>query len=269
MSWEDLEPEPDEPPSTSPWWSGWWWPLFAVIAFLIFELTASLVWSSLFFSLRFGWSDSYTGWFLWKHDPRLPRGRALALFHLAAGLCRVFWVSLLLSIVFAILAVNQQQNIAVRDRFLFSSGILLITVVTGIIGCGVLTLLGAGIAGHNQIKLWVGSETYLSARAALWPPLTHGTNRIGRVGLLAMVPVTCAGLILLVGLAACIAKLLGNAGLNMELIGLGVGVACPVLGAILYLVGVERISGRIGASWPWECWPELHGEQSVANDVAG
>ena len=179
------------------------------------------------------------------------RGRAFGLLHLAAGTSKVFWLGLLLTIMFAILAGIQGRQAG--GELAKSSVLMLGVFFTGMFCCGILTLSAAWISWRSRVKLWVDSSSYLATLRGEWPPQDWTGNRCSRICVYSMVPVTAFIIFLIVPLLFLWSMLGGGP----EVAGLAIGLAAPIVGGIVYLVGVEKLVQIVAARSPQECWPEL------------
>jgi hypothetical protein len=248
---EDSDDESVSPVEGRSFFSTWGWPLFGLAAFVIFELTTSPLWSSLVFALRFGWKDTYTAWFLWQVDPVIPRGRALGLLHLAAGMSRVFWVSLALMCVFVVY--TSKQVPAGAQIIEEIAKLMMLVFFLGSIGCGTLTLIVAWISWRHQLKLWVDSNGYHAAIHGDWPPQEHHRNRCRELCWHAMAPLTVLYMAIIFVAFVMLESLVGK----RDWVGMLMAFAVPVGAALLYLFGLQQLDQLISAKHPEDCWPEL------------
>ncbi len=246
---EDSDHDDSSPSTNRTFFSTWGWPLFGLAAFVIFELTADLNWSALVFALRFGWTYAYSGWFLWRSDPLATRGVALGSMHIAAGMGRIFWVSLSIML-FGLVIQNANleggmihliQRMAVAMGMVSASGIF-------------LALLGSGLAWISGARLWVDPATYRLAAVQLWPPEELVRNRCGAILSMAVVGITLIAIPLCISLSLWIVE---NLPMRQQNLAMLIGFVGSILGiAAFFSWLLKQAKHRTCADTPEECWPE-------------
>ena len=255
---KDFDQGEVEPVEASTFFTRWGWPLFGAIAFGVFEMTASLSWSALVFALRFGWTHAYSGWFLWKSDPITKRGIALGLMHMAIGMSRIFWISLVIMLTSLAFIYDDPRGdfSAVAQKMSMVQGVVTVTGFT-------LAIIGCSIAWIGQIRLWVDPASYRSATLSLWPPTNSRRNRCRAIWSTVIVVATLVSIVLAVGLAILIFDFFPRG----KLVGvLAFGTALLLVGVIAFLSWLlEQAKLRACADSPSECWPELENPQPMEN----
>lgn len=248
---DEEPPSPDEPSS---FFTRWGWPLFGLLAFAVFEMTASLSWSALVFALRFGWSRAYSGWFLWKSDPITKRGLSIALMHLAAGMIRIFWGSVgIMLLGAALLPVNRNGGILAMLQLL--ARIPGIVTLAGVL----LALLGGTMAWIGRVPLWVDPASYYSAVGGLWPPKHFRFNQCGSIWATVIVVIALASFPLCLFLAFVLSEQLP---VDMQVGAMALGMIISMLGLILFFSWLHQQAKHYTcAITPEECWPELVNRQ--------
>ena len=138
--------------------SKWGWPLFALAAFVIFELTTSLMWSALVLALKFGWRDTYSGWYFWRRDSSYSRGLALALMFLTSATSKVFVADFVMLMLVIPMILSQGPLVApqLNDTLLAMSMLF----CGGMLAAGLLCLMAVIVCLWSGHRVWVDRESY-------------------------------------------------------------------------------------------------------------
>ena len=232
----------------------WGWPLFGLAAIVIFEMTASLVWSSLVFALRFGWRDTYAGYRFWWRDGERSRGLALALLHFSAAMSKVFMVSFASFMVLGIASLlkggpqqAQKPSVVAMTMFLACLG--------GMLASGFFGVAASLVFHRSGRKMWVDRISYQQAIESDWPPQRFSINRTPRLCFLTMIPIS----VVLILLTICLPLLwfvdpLKNKPHQWQFVVVTLSsIAC----VIFFMCGTHWLKRTVTAYTPLECWPEL------------
>ncbi len=244
----DAESSPSTPFDRLPW------PLFLLLAWIVFELTANASLSLVLACLKFGANDFRTAWWLWRVDPHRPRARACATFYAASAVWKTTIVPLLTAASIGILwgmlspqamrvghPITRQLVLALNVSIW--AGLLLVVLVS-------LSIVLARLA---RWRVWVHPNLHLSRREKNWPPqFAPTTVRQANQGIL----VVLTALFAVVLLGPVITLILLNA-LNLpapvqRTLELAVVFGFPIFGVL----SLGLLRGKLFASSPWECWPE-------------
>lgn len=263
ISPDRLEQEERDPFAEKPLWTAQLsWPLFGLLAVLIFHLTASAPIAATAFCLQFGRRWFLTALWLCRRDPNPARGVTCALFYLSSAMSRVM-VAALLTTLGLIILFSWADRLADPTHLFVAMGIL---VGGGFTGAGILSLAGVIRASMQRQPVWVDPMVYWSYRERKWPPLKHvSQNRIEN-------QVSMAQMFVLFGLPTVFLLVLGRApfGNNM---GIFLVVAPPILlalcvaipGLLFYLA-----KDRVIALSPRQCWgerpPPAHPNEVMTGD---
>jgi len=231
----------------------WGWVLVLSMAWLLFDLSTDPVISLMVAAIGLGWNHFLLSlWFL-KRDPDRRRGRACAMFYLAAGFWRITVVTFVLivtaSVILFILDLGRQQQDelirGIAGRIVFLSFIL----------SGSTTCLAAFLAVRQNLRVWLDAKMRSSRRKRQWPPRSSGPNEIGRVItttlFLLIILEVCVGFGLVLGL---IVPLFAG-GWTALLIGIGT-LLIITIAAVTLLGGQEWALKKLKAGTPEECWPD-------------
>lgn len=257
---EDTGDESVSPGESRTFFSTWGWPLFGLAAFVIFELTASLMWSSLVFALRFGWKDAYAGWFFWRNDSLSLRGMAIGLFHFSSATIRTSFAGLLVAMAIGFLShqLGQGNAIQVEDALRSNTALFL-----GGMAVSVLVFLSAVLLCHcGCTKVWIDRQSYLQACSQEWPPTPWFTfNRADFLCFLSIIPIT--GIVFVLSFILPL-WWLANAGFQNVTVGaILILASSSLLTWGCFVPGRGWISRSVTARTPLECWPELDYLQSA------
>jgi hypothetical protein len=239
-------------------WSG-----LALLAGLVYELTAQAPLSVAPLCLKFGWADFRTASWLGRRDPRPERGRVHYWFFLAAGLLKTATLALVLltgvGIVQAIVEANAgpqpQPDVPVE---LIEA---LVTAYVGYAASFLATCRALRLACRFRVKVWLDPAWHGARREDRWPTAVADCrgNRAGLLILTALLvffvgfvllPLVLAGLILL------LQAFPPQQGVTWPFVVFGVG--------LFGLVGLPAIKGsivlyhyflrRVAAETPEEGW---------------
>jgi hypothetical protein len=241
------------PGESRTFFSTWGWPLCGLAAFVIFELTASLVWSSLVFALRFGWKDAYAGWFFWWRDSSLARGWALLLMHVSSATSKVFLTALVMIMSLLILAGQQGRQIPPDIEALLN--VIGLVFCGGMLASGLFCAAAVFVCRWNDRKVWVDRMSYQLAMSRKWPQDSYTSNRCNSIVFFAMIPATGLFLVLtmMVPLALILDRLARDQAIWILLL-----FIVPIFGSVFFFFwGRDWATETVEAGSPQECWPEL------------
>ena len=256
---EDTGDESASPSEGRTFFNTWGWPLFGLIAFVIFELTASLMWSSMVFALRFGWKDVYAGWFFWKRDTSWSRSLASGLLYLTLASGKVLVAGSVIMMLIVNVAVPRGQP---PGQQIESATVTMAKLLLGaMVSSGVLGTAALVACLRNGQRVWVDQKSYRQAIDGIWPPQDYSTNYGHYACFLTMISLT--------GFFLAIATVMPFYVAERLMLGKSVWVflllITPVLCSIpFFLWGQAWIIKSVVAITPHECWPELldHAEQN-------
>lgn len=229
------------------------WATMLLVGWVLFELTAEEGLSALVACSKFGWNDWLTSRWLWKTDPVRPRALACGWFYCASGMWKVgvaATIGIWLLMVIAVIAVS---NAAAPPAF-YAIGI---EVLAGFGIAALATAIASLLAWWSGQKIWVDSALHVYRRENLWPPDRRlGANRVKLLVLSALifwlVPLAVgAAALLLMSLNYWQAPWPVDVAIAVVVMA-GLAVGLP----IFLLAASERISRRVAAESPRECWPE-------------
>lgn len=216
--------------------------LFPALGLLFFELFADPCLGVVIASLKFGYSDFRTAWWLSKHDPKSFRGTATSLCYYARGL---FVVALT---AFLIVLVIIGSEPLFRKNPLVNLESLLAGLVMWFLGVCLGTIC-AGVAlhfiSHHHIRVWMDSTIHDSRRKNLIPPVCSG--RHNQFPWLCFAVATIVTICMLLTVISCVAAKSWEALISSTII-LGIP-------SVWCLTGVVR-SLPLAATSPEECWGE-------------
>ena len=263
---DDTGNESTSPDDGRSFFSTWGWPLFGLAAFVIFELTASLMWSSLVFALRFGWKDVYAGWFFWRRDTLSIRGMAIGLLLFSSATIRMSFAGLLVAMAIGFLSDQFGQGNAIRVEDALRSNTALFL---GGIAVSVLVFLIAVILCHcGRTKVWIDRQSYLQACSQEWPPNPWFTfNRADFLCFLSMIPIT--GIVFVLSFFLPLFWLANGGGQNVTAWAMLILASSSLLTWGCFVPGRGWISRSVTARTPQECWPELTPPQDDLGDQDG
>jgi hypothetical protein len=251
---DDSGDESVSPDEGRTFFSTWGWPLFGLAAFVIFELTASLMWSSLVFALRFGWKDAYAGWYFWKRDTSPARGVASGLLYLTSATSQVLTAGFGVMMLFTtFLSANGRPLVPQIESAMIAMAILFLGGMLSAGLCGTAAVIVCRWSGR---RVWVDGESYRQALHGVWPPPDCTTNRCDFICFLAMIPLTGLYLCLSLGLLVLLEWM--NFGNGNQPVWMFFLWPVPVIGILPFFYGGRYWTVQsVCADRPAECWPEL------------
>lgn len=224
----------------------WTWPLFALLAIVVFHLTANAPVAAVAFCLHFGRRWFLTAAWLNRTDPNRSRGITCSLFYFSCAMSTIMLAALLTTLGLIVLFSWADRQADPTPLFV-TMGIL---VGGGFTGAGLLSLIGVIRAAMHRQPIWVDPMVYWSYRESAWPPLKHvSRNRVEN-------QVSMAQLFVLFGLPTVFLLVCGREAFanNMRVfwvlappIVFGLCVAIP---GILFYVAKDRVI----ALSPRQCW---------------
>jgi len=230
------------------------WPLFLLLAWLTFELTANATLSLVLGCLKFGTADFRTAWWLLGTDPLRRRARACAAFYLAAGIWKTALVPLLtvgvIAIVWGMIAPQALQ----RGHPVTKQMVLALNV--GLWAAMVLTVVAASAAILALVarwRVWVHPNVHRCRRDGKWPPrFTPADHPQANQAILIVLTAIFAAII--------IGPVVTFVVLNRFQLPVDVLIIIELVLVFGYPIGgvmaFGLLRGRLFAESPWECWPE-------------
>ena len=238
----------------SSFFTRWGWPLFSLAAWVVFELTANLILSSLVFAFRFGWKDAFAGFCCLYKDSVRSRARGLLLFHLSSATSKVFTVSFLSLLILVLISALSGGHLFFLQ---FKDGVMVMVweFLGGMLASGILGLSGVLTCRLSGRRLWIDRESYQHAIGFDWPPQDFTSNRIPRICFFTMIPVAAVFVWLTVymPLVVFVDPLKKNPAPWQFVLPLVSGIAS----VWFFMFGVFGIIRSVTARTPFECWPEL------------
>lgn len=230
----------------------WVWPLFGLVAVLIFELTANVGLAVAVFCAKLGLRDIRLGWWLYRRDPIAERGAITGLIAASMIGLKVTIASLLTMVTLVVLAaanpLNWNPGPALKQCAVSlgvtTSVCLLISLL--ISTAGFLWVLRAGQ------RVWLDGTMLRAPQQGEWPPLCDGPSTrnsvidIAQLGFLLQLPV-------IVGVGSWMMVALG-----LQFPGIAPWLAVAMLAALIAsYIYLRTLISRVVARRPLECWPEL------------
>jgi len=240
------------------------WPLFLLLAWLVFELTASAMLSLTLGCLKFGTNDFRTAWWLWQTDPLRPRARACASFYLASGVWKTALVPLLTVAVVVVLWV-MVGSLEEKQAQPMTTHLMRAMQVGGAAAAIFMLLAGAAalLAWRAPWRVWVHPALHRYRRAGSWPPRFSLTDHPqANQAMLIMLTAIFAATIIGPVVTLLVINLLHVPVALRHVAELLVVFGYPILGVLA--VGLLR--GKLFAESPWECWPESLRELQVTQE---
>jgi hypothetical protein len=225
------------------------WLLMVALALVLFELTAEPSLAIALGCLKFGGPDLRVARWLRQADPDPVRGRACSWFYVTMAIARIgFMAFFLLFVLFAATGAGMPKA-KLEHQAIGALLVLLACYVAAAVASwiAVLSALRAGL------RVWMDRSAGFAARARIWPPFLperSGRSALGP-GLVIFYAALSAWLAVLAGLVIAVGGLFGRGTLSVFL-----GLVFVTLGAILGLRLTPRVSRRIEAASPWQCYPE-------------
>src|SRR5207248_11253766 len=128
-----------------------------------------------------GWEDFRTAFWLKRHDPYRPRGRACRALYFAYGLCKVALMAMALLLIFSIVeGVGARQGQPAQ-----ANPVLDLPFLTAIFGCWLLAVISCWafwLAFYYGFRLWLHPGVHSDRRQQRWPPggdYRPADNRVG------------------------------------------------------------------------------------------
>ena len=230
------------------------WPLFLLLAWLAFELTANATLSLVLACLKFGANDLRTAWWLWRTDPLRSRAHACAAFYVASGVWKTALVPLLtvgvIAIAWGVIAPGalQQAHPITRQLVLaLNVGLWAATVLIVVASSAAMLALAA------RWRVWVHPNVHRCRRAGNWPPsFSPAAHPQANQAVLIMLTAVFAAIIIGPVVTLLLFNLLGPPVALRRILELLVVFGYPIGGVLAF--GLLR--GKLFAETPWECWPE-------------
>ncbi len=238
-----------------PWW------LIVAAAIVVTELTTHPSIGVTVLCLKFGWNDFRTALWLRGRDPNRRRGAVCSWFYLSSGLWRVcLWSFALMVLTILVIAVPQARqavgpNLKAQPPAEFMTCMIVWLVSAGI--ATVLTALSSLLAWWHRTKVWISGSIAESRIKNEWPPRPAWRARtpinlvswwLIATGIVLFMLLLTAGL---VAMSPPNGRPPGNVGIVPIVI-----MASLFLGALAVVALGSHAYQKLGASSPFECWPE-------------
>ncbi|MFP6764918.1 MAG: hypothetical protein VB858_14930 [Planctomycetaceae bacterium] len=248
-AWFQSTPDSDGKSSCSHHWG---WALALSLAWLLFELSTDPVISVMVASIGLGGNHFLLSLWLLRRDPNRRRGRACAVFYLAAGFWRITVVTFALIVAASLITLMLDQGLRKQDELIW--GVAGRIVFLSFILSGSTTCLATILAVRQDLRVWLDSKVRSCRQKRQWPPRSSGPNEIRRVFtttmfLLVIIEV-CTGFGIVLGLIVPHAG-----GWTAALLGISTLLIITVAAATL-LGGHEWALKKLKAETPQECWPD-------------
>ncbi|HEV3004398.1 MAG TPA: hypothetical protein VGX78_08040 [Pirellulales bacterium] len=234
--------------ATRNWLRGLAWPAFALIAWIVFKLTAEAALGVIVFCLKFGWNDLLTAIWLRCVDPCRHRAQACGWFYVAAAILRVSLVAVML--MFAI-ALGTPAQIVAPIEFVTAA-------IEACVGFGLLvvtTCVAFVVAWRHGVKVWVDSAIHQARRDRAWPLQDY--CRANSAGYLLIVALAVAASLLIVAVMFGVFTLAEAFGGQNDLTAIAcTAVLLAPLAFAVWSIGwlKDRASRTVVAAVPDECW---------------
>ena len=244
-----------------PLWDRLLGPMFLLLAWVAFELTANATLSVVLACLKFGTNDFRAACWLWQVDPHRPRARACATFYLASGIWKTSIVPLFIgggvAIAWAMVAPQAMQRAPVVTKQLF------LALTVGMWAAGILVFLAGGAALLSlaaRWRIWVHPNLHRCRKEAIWPPRFEPTDYpLSNQASLIILTAIFAAVLLGPVLTLLTLKLLEFPAPVHRAMELLIIFGYPIFGAFAF----GYLRSKLFARTPWECWPESIRELSV------
>ena len=250
------------------WLNHWDWFFVLSVAWLLFDLFMQPVLSIVIASFKFGWNDFANGFWLWRKDRHVHRGRANLVFYTATGLWRItvttFAVTIVGVIAMGIVAAAGPAAAGNGQNGAELTAVSILIVMFCFVLSSLATWLAIYIGLRRRLRIWIDSTVRYSRRNRIWPPVPNGKNQLSRV-------ITSSLVFLSVGtISVSIAVLanIGQRGGQMPVLVLSTPILCVAFCGFLLLVGRNWLLKSLAADSPTECWSGEAEAQDFALDTA-
>lgn len=222
---------------------------------LLYEFTAQPGLAALVACAKVGWADVRTALWLRRVDPDRGRGRTCFWAYLTYGLWKVAVMATLTMIVlgmFGTLFDRAARPPQGNNGFSPVFGGALAAMAIGFGLSFPTTYVALWSALRNGVRLWLGQAPTRARKERFWPPQHGSVNAALYVGFTSLMMT----LWLMVFLAGVLGVLLQPAGVALLVFLLG-----TLVSIVLVILIHFRISYRVIANSPQECWIALEGEE--------
>jgi hypothetical protein len=230
------------------------WPMLFLAGWLLYEFTAQPGLAALVACAKFAWADVRTAVWLRRVDPDRWRGQTCFWAYLTYGLWKVAVMATLTMIVLGLVGVlfdraarQPQANNGISPVF----GGALAAMAMGFGLSFPTTYIALWSALRNGVRIWLGRAPGRARTERFWPPRHGGINAAPFVGFTSLI----MSLWLIVFLAGVFAAVFQPVGVSV--LGFLLGTLAII---VLVMVVLFRVSLRVIANSPQECWIALEGE---------
>jgi hypothetical protein len=242
-------------PGRNRWRLPFTWLGLLALAWFVYELTQNPALGAVIVCLKFGWEDFRAARWLWANDHSPWRRRATFWLYLAWGLWKTAIVAFLMSVGFACVP---HKGVAQPppNTLLAFFGTFLTTLVSFALSM-LMTALAVVCAWLGGVRLWLDSAVHRARRVDCWPPTPLCEGRPNRLGHLLLTGLGVLAFLII------IVVLIGAAGGQFGfLFCFALSISAPVL----VLVIRDRISCRVWAETPQECWDKPWWDEETQAD---
>jgi hypothetical protein len=236
------------------------WPALLLLGWLLYEFTAQPGLAAAVACAKFGWADVRAACWLRRVDPDRQRGRTCFWCYLTFGLWKVAVMATVTMIALSFLGVildRVPRQPAGNNAFAPVLGGVVAAAGVGFGLSFLTTYVALGSALRNGVRIWLGHAPDRARRERFWPPRHGRVNAAPFVAFTTMILTLWMLMLLVVGLV-----IVGRPNVlwgMLILVGMLVTIGILVLGLI-------RLSGRLFARTPAECWVALDGEEVYQAD---
>lgn len=242
-----------------PWW------LIVAVAIVVTELTTHPSIGVTVLCLKFGWNDFRTALWLRGRDPNRRRGAVCSWFYLSSGLWRVcLWSFALMVLTILVIAIPEARQAAkgappnpkAQPPAEFMTCMIVWLASAGI--ATVLTALSSLLAWWHRTKVWISGSIAESRIKNEWPPRPAWRAKppINLVSWwLLATGIVMFMLLLIAGIGVMEPPNGGRPPRNAGVMPIVI-MAALFLGALAVVALGSRAYQKLGASSPFECWPD-------------
>jgi hypothetical protein len=229
------------------------WPMLFLAGWLLYELTAQPGLGALVACAKFGWSDVRTAAWLRRVDPDRGRGQTCFWAYITYGLWKVAITATLTMVLLGFLsaAFDRAPRQAQGNNGL--SPVLGGALAAATMGFGLsfpTTYIALWSARRHGVRLWLGQAPHRARRERFWPPYHGGLNAAPFVGFTSLVLTEW----LLFFTTIFLTMMVPGIALGTFIFGMG------MLSMLVVLVALCRLTPRVVARSPQECWTTEEGE---------
>jgi hypothetical protein len=246
------------------WYGAIEWGGLLALGFSLYELTDQPAVGTAVVCLKFGWRDFRTAHWLWRADPRRPRGRACWWLYVGWGLMKVGLVAVgtCLAVLVGIVVMTGLRGWQAVppgfEQLMLSMAGGALTALAALQLSAIAAACALRLAVRHRLSLWLNSSVGSARRRGVWPPMTSdrpGRNCLERLQLPA-IPSTffCIYLGSLTVMLQPFSKGPPDGVVFVLVMFAGIGLALGAAVACWYYC-VKLVPRSVHADSPAECWP--------------